>query len=130
MAASPRSASFLRLAEEELGAARRLAPDFPRQAAYQLQQATEKIARAVLDHEGIAFGVGHNLGQMAAALPVDHAWRGRLMAFDRLSPAATRWRYPAPGGRLAPPPALDRLLADAEDIESALAAARDWLGPN
>jgi len=60
---------------------------------------------------------------MAAALPAEHPWRPRLMAFDRLSPAATRWRYPAPGGRLAPPPSLERLQADAAEIALALADA-------
>src|SRR5262249_21338187 len=42
-----------------------------RQAAYFCQQSAEKIARAILTHEGVLFGTGHNLGQMAAALPSD-----------------------------------------------------------
>lgn len=63
-----RAAAFLTLAEEEAGAADQLIDAFPRQAAYQLQQSVEKVARAILAHENIPFGTSHNLGQMAAAL--------------------------------------------------------------
>lgn len=120
--------SFLTLAEEEAGAAEQLIDSFPRQAAYQLQQAAEKVARAVLAREGIPFGTSHNLGQMAAALASDHVWRERLMRFDRLSPAATRYRYPAPGGRLIPPPPEDDLRADLSDIRALIAEVRTWIG--
>ncbi len=59
--------AFLRLAEEELRAARQLVPQSPRQAAYLNQQCAEKIARAVLTDAGVKFGTGHNLEQMALA---------------------------------------------------------------
>lgn len=121
-----RTDAFLRLAAEELGAAAQLIDDFPRQAAYQLQQTAEKIARAILAHEGIAFGTSHNLGQMAAALPGDHQWRARLMALDHLSPAATIYRYPSPRGRLPPPPTADALRADETHLRALLATARAW----
>lgn len=120
--------AFLTLAEEEAGAAEQLIDAFPRQAAYQLQQAAEKIARAVLAREGIPFGTSHNLGQMAAALPAGHVWREHLMRFDRLSPAATRYRYPAPGGRLIPPPPEDDLRADLADVHRLIAQVRTWIG--
>lgn len=119
-----RVAAFLTLAEEEAGAAEALIAGFPRQAAYQLQQAAEKLARAILAAEGIPFGTGHNLGQMAAALPLDHPWRPLLMSLDKHSPAATRWRYPAPGGRLPPPPAAATLAADLADLRALIAGAR------
>ncbi len=121
-----RVGAFLRLAAEELGAAAQLIDGFPRQAAYQLQQAAEKIARAILARAGIPFGTGHNLGQMAAALPADHPWRPRLMAMDHLSPAATIHRYLSPGGRLPPPPQVAALRADESRLRSMLAEAEDW----
>lgn len=43
-----RVAAFLTLAKEEAGAAEQLIDAFPRQAAYQLQQSVEKVARAIL----------------------------------------------------------------------------------
>jgi HEPN domain-containing protein len=119
-----RLAAFLQIAGEELGAARSLAGVFPRQAAYLAQQAIEKVARAVLAHEGIPFGTSHNIGQMAAALPPDHPWRPKLAAFDHLSPAATSYRYPSPGGRLAPAPPAAALKSDLDDIERLLGEAR------
>ncbi len=122
-----RVAAFLTLAAEELGAAEALTGAFPRQAAYQLQQAAEKLARSILAAEAIPFGTGHNLGQMAAALPLDHPWRPRLMTLDKHSPAATRWRYPAPAGRLPPPPAEEALARDAARLRTLLAEARAWL---
>lgn len=118
--------AFLRLAVEKLGAAEQLIEAFPRQSAYQLQQAAEKIARAVLAHGGIPFGTSHNLGQMAAALPLDHAWRPRLMALNHLSPAATAYRYPSPRGRLTPPPAEADLRADAQRLHALLEEAHVW----
>jgi HEPN domain-containing protein len=72
MSADRRIAAFLTLADEELNAARLLANGAPRQAAYYIQQAVEKAARALLTTEGIPFGTGHNLGMMAAALPAGH----------------------------------------------------------
>ncbi|HSV30042.1 MAG TPA: HEPN domain-containing protein, partial [Candidatus Omnitrophota bacterium] len=111
-----RVAAFMALAEEEASAAQALIAGFPRQAAYQLQQAAEKMVRAILAAEGIAHGTGHNLGQMAAALPLDHPWRPRAMRLDKHSPAATRWRYPAPGGRLPPPPSQETLRRDLDEL--------------
>ena len=59
--------AFLRLAEEELQAARKLARSLPRQAACLTQQCAEKIARAILTDADVKFGTGHNLAQMAEA---------------------------------------------------------------
>lgn len=98
MSAAERIAAFLQLAEEELTAARSLAKTARRQSAYFCQQCAEKLARAILAHEGALFGTGHNLGQMAAALPAEHPWRAKLNALDKHSPAATRYRYPGPTG--------------------------------
>lgn len=121
-----RTAAFLAIAAEEAGAAEALILGFPRQAAYQVRQAAEKLARAILAAEGIPFGTSHNLGQMAAALPGDHPWRARLMRLDRHSPAATRWRHPSPAGRLPPPPANDALHRDIAELRTLLADAEAW----
>ncbi|MCB9743526.1 MAG: HEPN domain-containing protein [Alphaproteobacteria bacterium] len=124
MSAAERIAAFLQLASEEVAAARLLADTNPRQAAYFCQQSAEKIARAVLTDAGVLWGTGHNLGQMAAALPENNAWRERIRSLDKHSPAATRFRYPNPAGRLTRPPELRRLLADVAELESLLQDVR------
>jgi HEPN domain-containing protein len=128
-----RVASFLQLAEEGLRTANLLLQEEQfRDAAYFAQQVAERIARALLDHAGVPFGTSHNIGQMAASLPAGHPFKNALLDLDDLSPAATKYRYPTPGGRLADPPpaeaiqfALDRLavlLTDAKAYISRAAA--------
>lgn len=124
MSADPRVAAFLKIAAEEFGAAQSLAEDFPRQAAYLAHQAVEKIARAMLAREKVAFGTSHNISQMAAALPADHPWRPRLVAFDHLSPAATAYRYPTPGGRIVSAPTPAAIKADLAEIGRLLEDAK------
>ena len=124
MSAAERIAAFLQLAHEELTAARNLSTSGRRQAAYFCQQSAEKIAPAILAHAGVLFSTGHNLGQMAAALPPDHPWRDKLNALDKHSPAATRYRYPGPTGRLAEPPSVERLEEDIRELSTLLDEAR------
>lgn len=128
MSARERAAAFLRLAQEELTAARALSGDGRRQAAYFCQQTAEKIARAILAISDVPFGTGHNLGQMAAALPAGHSWREKLKALDKHSPAATRYRYPGPTGRLAEPPNTERLNEDIRELSDLLEEARKYVG--
>jgi HEPN domain-containing protein len=128
MSADRRIAAFLTLADEELGAARILANGAPRQAAYYVQQAAEKAARAILTAAGIPFGTGHNLGLMASTLPAGHPLKERLAGLDRHSGAATLYRYPSPVGRLPPAPDIATLNADIADLAAFLAEVRAFLG--
>ena len=128
MGTAERIAAFLQLAQEELDSARTQRGTARRQAAYFCQQSAEKIARAILTHEGVLFGTGHNLGQMAASLPSDHPWRAKLNALDKHSPAATRFRYPGPTGRLAEPPAAKQLEDDIRELSVLLEEARSFVG--
>ena len=122
-----RIVAFLQLAGEELTAAETLLPSSPRQAAYFCQQCAEKISRAVLTDAGIPFGTGHNLGQVASALPVDHPWVEKIRRLDKHSPAATRYRYPSPTGRLFDPPGGRTLVARCRRAEGLLEEARESL---
>ncbi len=119
--------AFLQLAEEELLAARQLIRQSPRQAAYLTQQSAEKVVRAILTDAGVKFGTGHNLGQMAAALPADHPWAERIRSLNRLSPAATRYRYPSAEGRLFEPPGTSSLQQDVEELGDLLKEATVFL---
>jgi HEPN domain-containing protein len=127
MSAARRIAAFLVLADEELRAAKMLCDGAPRQAAYYVQQAAEKAARALLTAAGVAFGTAHNLGQMAAALPADHSLKRRLAGLDRHSSAATLYRYPSPAGRLQPPPDPATVRVDVADVEAFIAEVRALL---
>ena len=129
MSATERALAFVQLATEELEAARLLQRTHPRQASYFCQQCAEKIARAVLADAGVAWGTGHNLGQMAAALPEAHDWRDRIRRLDKHSPAATRHRYPTAAGRLQRPPRAERLRADIEELAGLLREAEALLHP-
>lgn len=115
-----RVAAFLQLAEEELAATGLLAEQGPRQAAYHCQQCAEKIARGILTDADVAFGTGHNLARMAAALPEDHSWAERIRALDRHSPAATRYRYPSLTGKLFESPNTQRVKRDIAELTSLL----------
>ena len=119
--------AFLRLAEEELQAARQLARPLPRQAAYLTQQCAEKIARAILTGAGVKYGTGHNLAQMAEALPAKHPWTEKILPLNRFSPAATRYRYPSTEGRLFEPPDTRSLQQDVEELANLLKEATGFL---
>lgn len=120
--------AFLQLATEELGVATGIVEEAPRQCAYLLQQAAEKIARAILTAADVQFGPGHNLGQMAGALPENHPWRVKIRSQNRHSPAATRYRYPTPEGKLLDPPSSRRLAQDVRELAKLLEEARQFLG--
>jgi HEPN domain-containing protein len=95
-----RIAAFLQIAEEELEGARRLADVLPKQASFFLQQTVEKLARAVLEFETIPAGITHSIDALANLLPEGHILKQKLMAFEDLSSAATRYRYPTERGTL------------------------------
>lgn len=106
--------SYVALAREDLEAAKRLGPSLARPAAYHIEQAAEKLLKAVLTVEGIGFPTTHHqLGALAQMLPANHVWRPDLMSFDEFSSNATQIRYPTPGGGMPPEP-------DRADLERAL----------
>ena len=118
--------SFIALAKEDLGVGRRVLKDYPRSAAFHLQQAAEKLLKAVLSAEGITFTAGHQLGELAGLLPNDHVWRADLMAFDEYTPYATSTRYPRPGGGMPRTPPTDKLEKSLKEVASLVDEIRDW----
>lgn len=122
----PEVDSFLALAREDLALARAVLGRFDRQAAFHLQQAAEKLAKAVLSAETIPFPRSHDIGALAALLPADHRWRNDLNPLDRLTVFATVWRYPDPGGRLLPAPPTSDLAASADELATLLDLIEPW----
>jgi HEPN domain-containing protein len=122
------AASFIALAKEDIAAARKLLDALPGPAAFHLQQAAEKLLKAVLSVEGIHFNAagGHQLGQMAELLPGDHIWRPDLMAFDRYTTYATSTRYPLPGGAMPRVPSKADIEKGLKEVESLVGEITDW----
>lgn len=117
-----RVGSLLALAADDLAAAETLLQRHPRQAAFLIEQAAEKLLKAVLAAEGIAHRPSHQIGALAALLPVGHRWRADLAAFDEFSSYATATRYPTAGGGMPPAP-------DGAELREDLARVRALAGP-
>ena len=122
-----RHAALVAAAERDIAAARRLLPDMPDQAIFHVQQAAEKLTRAVCERAGVGGGRTHNIGQAAAMLPDGHPFKADMLGLDHLSGAATAWRYPTPGGRFPAMPDPKKVQASLTDIEALLPEIRDWL---
>lgn len=119
--------SYITLAKEDLAVARKLMADHPRHAAFNIEQAAEKLLKAVLTAEGIRFSTSHHqLGTLAALLPEDHLWRADLMAFDDFTSYATAVRYPKPGGGMPNEPEDAELQAGWAEVFALVGEIEDW----
>lgn len=118
---------YIALAREDLAVARMLMADHPRHAAFNIEQAAEKLLKAVLTAEGIRFPTSHHqLGALAALLPEDHLWRADLMAFDDFTSYATAVRYPTPGGGLPSDPDDAELQRGWSEVSALVGELEDW----
>ena len=114
----------------ELEAARRLSEDPPsRFAAFHLQQAAEKLVKAVRLHRGLFATADHNILALVEDLPADDAWRAKLSALGTLSAYATTFRYPSPAGKRKPGLSgkdvhewIERLSALVDELRAVLAS--------
>jgi HEPN domain-containing protein len=121
--------AFLHAAGEDLAAAKRLLPDLPRPAGCHLQQAVEKLAKAMLAEAGVApVPRSHDIGYLAALLPLPHPLAAALAALADLTEfGVTAW-YPL-GEELAPVPASEELRLRASAVDALLRRARSGLDP-
>lgn len=109
----------------ELDAARRLVADPPnRFAAFHLQQAAEKLVKAVRLSVGLRVTVEHNLPVLIDALSQDHPWRSKLHVLVPLTSYATAYRYPSPEGKRKGGPSADEVLVWIKTIAGLSAEAR------
>ena len=115
---SDKAASFIELARKDLALAKLIRTSDPGNAAFHLQQAAEKLAKAVLTIEEIVFGVGHHIGALAGALPDNNVFRADLASFDRFSSFATATRYPLPGGGMPRLPTKQFLEQGIKEVSS------------
>lgn len=90
-------AAYLDDVELELDAAKRLIADPPnRFAAFHLEQAAEKLVKAVRLGRGLRVTADHNIEALVDELPADDPWRTKLRVLEPLSAYATTYRYPSP----------------------------------
>jgi HEPN domain-containing protein len=120
--------SFLLLAEEELEAAALLTATKPRQAAFFQQQSVEKLVRAVIEFERVVAGPTHNLGALTDLLGREHPLRERFRAFDELSSAAAKFRYPSGFGSV-PTVSSDALGRKQTEIQNLIGEVKTFIGP-
>ncbi len=117
--------AYLAKAREDLDAAVLLSERGNATSAFHLQQAAEKLMKAVRLHRGLLVTAEHDLESQIEGshkglvkLPPGDAWRERLLPLVPLSVFATAYRYPSPTGNVKPGPPrgeIDRwasMLAD------------------
>lgn len=121
-------AAFLDDVDLELDAVRRLVADPPnRLAAFHLQQAGEKLVKAVRLSRGLRVTADHDLEALVDELPSDDQWRTKLRALEPLSAYATTYRYPSPTGKRKGGPSTDEVLVWVKTISMLSADGRTLL---
>lgn len=126
MSVEVRIASVLRVAAIDLADARVLANTGSRNAAYLLEQAAEKIIRAVLTSEAVHPGIKHELDKMVDAIPDANPLKPLLREVEHLGRFATSFRYPTAEGKIAPLPA--DIAKSIEAVQRALDEAASRFG--
>lgn len=116
-------ANTLRLARQDLDAARLLVVPNNRYAVYHCEQAAEKIIKAVLSAEGKHAGVRHDLDELVDLIPDENPLKPCLRATQALAAYATAFRYVTATGRIVKAPAKEEVLAHIERVATALNAA-------
>lgn len=118
-------AAYLDDVDLDLDAAKRLIAEPPnRLAAFHLQQAAEKLIKAVRLGRGLRVTAEHNLELLIGELPRDDPWRTKLAVLESLSSYATSYRYPSPSGRRKDAPGSDEVLVWIKTIAGLCAEAR------
>ena len=123
--------AYLDDVDGELEAARRLSEAPPsRFAAFHLQQAAEKLVKAVRLHRGLFASTDHNILALIEELPSDDAWRTKLSPLRVLSAYATTFRYPSPAGKRKPGLTSKEVLEWIETIGALVVDVRSLLATN
>ena len=106
-----------------------------RLAVVHLQQAAEKLVRAVRLHRGLVNTKDHDLSllidghrgdptRLPLPLPADDVWRPRLVELEWLSAYATAYRYPTSSGSFRDTPPDAKLITAEQRLRQLLDLAR------
>lgn len=131
-------AAYLDDAQAELEAVEALMAVGSRFAAYHLEQAAEKLIRAVRIHRGLVVTNTHDIVLLIDGHPGDplkeprplpdgDPWRARMREHEWLSKFATAYRYPTSTGRRDRGPAEDELKSAKQKLAEHLTLARKEL---
>ena len=123
-------ANHLRIAAQDLAGARTLAAAGNRNAIYLCQQAAEKVAKAVLESEGIQSGREHRNDVLAGMVPPENPFKPVLTGLSALTPYATTYRYPKAAGRIPQEPPVQALMEMVSGTSKALEEAARLFGVN
>ena len=130
MSVEKRVRAYLDLAAKDTEAAELLLAGGNRYSAYHVQQAVEKVTKALLLARGIEAGIEHRLEELFKRFPSEDEWPARLLPFVGYSAYATSFRYPTPGGRIPADPPAEVLQRDTALLRDLIAKVRDeLLGP-
>ena len=127
MSVDKRVRAYLELATKDAEAAELLLAVGNRYSAYHVQQAVEKITKALLLAQGVEAGIEHRLEELFKRFPAESEWPARLLPFASYSAYATAFRYPTPGGRIPADPPADVLRRDVSSLRDLVALTRDRL---
>jgi HEPN domain-containing protein len=121
--------AYLDDVELDLDAARRLiAEPANRLAAFHLQQAAEKLVKAIQLGRGLHVTADHNIALLLEKLSHDDVWRTKLTVLEPLSSYATSYRYPSTMGNRKGGPSSDEVLVWIKTIAGLGAEARELVG--
>jgi HEPN domain-containing protein len=127
MSVEKRVRAYLELAAKDADAAELLLAGGNRYSAYHVQQAIEKITKALLLAQGIEAGIEHRFEELFKRFPIENEWPARLLPFASYSAYATAFRYPTPGGRIPADPPADALRRDLLSLRDLIVVAREQL---
>jgi HEPN domain-containing protein len=127
MSVEKRVAAYLELATKDAEAAGLLLAGGNRYAAYHVQQAVEKVTKALLLARGIEAGIEHRLEELIKRFADGDEWPERLRSFVGYSAYATAFRYPTPGGRIPADPPAEALHRDISSLRDLIAMVRGEL---
>jgi HEPN domain-containing protein len=124
-------AEWLERVRSDLVMARNACEDddaLPEQAAYHVQQAAEKLTKAVLVAVQKRPRKGHQIGEFAKRLPPSFPDRERFLALDRFSDYVWAHRYPDEDLSRPPPlPSVTEARAWIAEVEALKADFERWL---
>ncbi len=121
-------ANTLRLARDDLDAAKVLHAANNRYAIYHCEQAAEKIIKAILTAEGVHANIKHQLDEMVKDVPDANPLKSLLQDMEHLAAYATTYRYATTSGNIKPSPNDETLQADIAKVAAALSATATAFG--
>jgi HEPN domain-containing protein len=120
--------SLLALARKDLLHAEDNVRSHPRHAHFSVQQAAEKMIKAILEREGVSYpATTHQLDDLVSRIPESNPFRGDLLPLTRLTPAATRYRYPTAWGDVPDDPSAQEVADDLAAVKLLLPEVEDWI---